>query len=110
MYAGAAGGWGVDVHSLVRTSVWALFGMLCFRPVDGQEHQHGGSRPSLRLGAQAIGLVPGGLAPSTVRDLVGVVAERFEIAAAALTAYDPTYDERMLAVGLHLLGRIADVT
>ena len=36
--------------------------------------------------------VPGGLSPSTVRDLVRVVAERFEIAAAALTAYDPTFD------------------
>ena len=54
--------------------------------------------------------VPGGLAPDTVRDLVGIVAERFEIAAAALTAYDPTYDERMLGVGLDLISRIADVT
>ena len=39
--------------------------------------------------------VPGGLAAGTVRELVRVVAERFSIAAAALTAYDPTYDERM---------------
>ena len=51
---------------------------------------------------------PGGLAPSTVRDLVSVVAERFEIAAAALTAYDPSCDERMLSVGLDLISRIAD--
>lgn len=53
---------------------------------------------------------PGGLAPSTVRDLVTVVAGRFEIVAAAMTAYDPTYDERMLGVGLDLISRIADDT
>jgi len=53
---------------------------------------------------------PAGLAPSTVRDLVTVVAGRFEIVAAALTAYDPTYDERMVGVGLELISRIADVT
>ena len=53
---------------------------------------------------------PTGLAPSTVRDLVTVVAGRFEIVAAALTAYDPTCDERMLGVGLGLISRIADVT
>jgi arginase len=46
--------------------------------------------------------VPGGLSASTVRDLVRIVAERFTIAAAALTAYDPTYDDRMLDVGLEL--------
>ena len=52
--------------------------------------------------------VPGGLSPSTVRDLVRVVGERFEIAAAALTAYDPTYDAegRMLEAGLELIGEI----
>jgi len=53
---------------------------------------------------------PAGLAPSTVRDLVAVVAGRFEIVAAALTAYDPTCDERMLGVGLDLISRIADDT
>ena len=53
---------------------------------------------------------PGGLAPSTVRDLVTAVAGRFEIVAAALTAYDPTCDERMLGVGLDLIRRIADDT
>jgi arginase len=51
--------------------------------------------------------VPGGLSASTVRDLVGVAGERFEIVAAALTAYDPMYDERMLDVGLELMGAIA---
>ena len=53
--------------------------------------------------------VSGGLSPSTVRDLVGVVAERFEITAAALTAYDPTYDPeaRMIETGLDLIGEIA---
>jgi hypothetical protein len=35
------------------------------------------------------------------------VAERFSIVAAALTAYDPTYDERMLDVGLELVEEIA---
>ena len=52
--------------------------------------------------------VPGGLAAGTVRELVRVVAERFSIAAAALTAYDPTYDERMLEVGIQLMNEIAN--
>ena len=52
--------------------------------------------------------VPGGLAADTVRELVRVVAERFSIAAAALTAYDPTYDERMLEVGIQLMNEIAN--
>jgi arginase len=54
--------------------------------------------------------VPGGLSPSTVRDLVRVVAERFTIAAAALTAYDPSYDAdgRMLKVAMDLVGQIAE--
>jgi len=51
--------------------------------------------------------VPGGLAAGAVRELVRVVAERFSIVAAALTAYDPTYDERMLDVGLQLIEEIA---
>jgi arginase len=50
--------------------------------------------------------VPGGLSARTVRDLVGVVAGRFSITAAALTAYDPSFDARMLAVGLGLLEEI----
>ena len=50
----------------------------------------------------------GGLSPATVRDLVGVVAARFEIAAAALTAYDPVFDTegRMLEAGLALIAEI----
>jgi arginase len=51
--------------------------------------------------------VPGGLTADTVRELVRVVAERFSIVAAALTAYDPIYDDRMLDVGLHLTEEIA---
>lgn len=51
--------------------------------------------------------VPGGLAAGTVRDLVRVVGERFSIVAAALTAYDPTYDGRMLDVGLRLMEELA---
>jgi len=51
--------------------------------------------------------VPGGLSPATVRDLVTVVAARFSIVAAALTAYDPTYDDRMLGVGIQLIEEIA---
>jgi arginase len=52
---------------------------------------------------------PGGLLPGTVRELVRVVAARFEIAAAALTAYDPTYDPegRMSEAGLDLIVEIA---
>jgi arginase len=52
--------------------------------------------------------VPGGVAASTVRELVRVVGERFSIVAAALTAYDPTYDDRMLDVGLNLMEEITN--
>jgi len=52
-------------------------------------------------------VVQGGLAAATVRELVRVVAGRFSIVAAALTAYDPTYDGRMLDVGLRLMEAIA---
>ena len=51
--------------------------------------------------------VPGGLSASTVRDLVRLVSERFSIAAAALTSYDPTCDPRMLDVALRLVEDIA---
>ena len=51
--------------------------------------------------------VPGGLSPQSVRDLVGVVVERFSIVAAALASYDPSVDDRMLDVGLDLLETIA---
>lgn len=52
--------------------------------------------------------VPGGLSASTVRDLVRVVAARFSIIAAALTAYDPSYDtdNRMLKTGFMLVDEI----
>jgi arginase len=50
--------------------------------------------------------VPGGLSAATVRDLVRVVASRFTIVAAALTAYDPTFDSRMLNVGQRLMEEI----
>jgi arginase len=53
--------------------------------------------------------VSGGLAASRVRDLVRVVASRFSIAAAALTAYDPSYDTdgRMLETASQLMQEIA---
>jgi arginase len=51
--------------------------------------------------------VPGGLSARTVRELVRVVAERFSIIAAALTAYDPAFDDRMLNVGQRLMEEIA---
>ena len=51
--------------------------------------------------------VPGGLTAETVRELVRVVTERFSIVAAALTAYDPTYDDRMLDVGLKHMEELA---
>jgi len=54
--------------------------------------------------------VSGGLSAGTVRDLVRVVGERFSIVAAALTAYDPTYDERMLEVGIQLMDEIANTS
>ena len=48
---------------------------------------------------------PEGLSASAVRDVVRCVAQRLPIAAAALTAYDPTYDAdgRMLDVGMQLM-------
>ena len=51
--------------------------------------------------------VPGGLSARTVRDLVRVVADRFTVVAAALTAYDPAFDNRMLNVGQRLMEEIA---
>ncbi len=51
--------------------------------------------------------VPGGVAVGAVRDLVRVVGERFSIVAAALTAYDPSYDARMLETGLQIMEVIA---
>ena len=55
--------------------------------------------------------VAGGLSPNSVRELVRVVAARFTIAAAALTAYDPSFDTngRMLETGLKLMGEIAGI-
>ena len=52
--------------------------------------------------------VPGGLRPETVRDLVRAVAGRLRLVAVALTAYDPASDpdDRMLGVGLDLLGTL----
>jgi arginase len=52
---------------------------------------------------------PAGLSASAVRELVRVVAERFTIAAAALTAYDPSYDadERMLRAAMELVDQVA---
>jgi arginase len=54
--------------------------------------------------------VPGGLSPATVRDLVRVVGGRFQISAAALTAYDPSYDAdgRMLEAAAALMQEIAE--
>ena len=54
--------------------------------------------------------VPGGLSPSTVRELVRVVAGRFSIIAAGLTAYDPAYDadDRMLEAVSKLTLEIAE--
>ncbi len=54
--------------------------------------------------------VPGGLSPSTVRELVRVVAGRFSIVAAALTAYDPSFDTngRMLEAAATLMQEIVE--
>jgi arginase len=53
---------------------------------------------------------PGGLPAGAVRDLVRVVAERFSIAATALTAYDPSYDPdgSMFEIGVELMGAVAE--
>ena len=50
--------------------------------------------------------VPGGVSAGTVRELVRVVAERFSIVGAALTAYDPAFDDRMLETGQQLIREI----
>ncbi|HEX6746306.1 MAG TPA: arginase family protein [Longimicrobium sp.] len=52
---------------------------------------------------------PAGLTADEVRALIGEVAARMPIAAAAITAYDPAVDAdgRMLAVGLELMEHIA---
>ncbi|HET7232560.1 MAG TPA: arginase family protein [Longimicrobium sp.] len=53
---------------------------------------------------------PGGLSAEEVRWLIREVAARVPIRAAALTAYDPAYDEdgRVLAIALDLLEAIAE--
>ena len=52
---------------------------------------------------------PGGLSPDRVRSLVSEVAARIPVAAAAITAYDPAYDEdgRAAAAALDLIELIA---
>ncbi len=53
---------------------------------------------------------PGGLSLDLLRDAIRTVGERFEIRAAALTAYDPAYDEndRVLTAALELAATICD--
>ena len=51
--------------------------------------------------------VSGGLSAAMVRDLVRIVSERFSVAAAALTSYDPSCDPRMLGVALRLIEEVA---
>lgn len=53
---------------------------------------------------------PEGLSANAVRDVVQCVAHHLPIAAAALTAYDPTYDSegRMLDVGMQLMQCIGE--
>ncbi|HEV7589840.1 MAG TPA: arginase family protein [Longimicrobium sp.] len=55
---------------------------------------------------------PGGLTAVEVQRVVREVAARVPIAAAALTAYDPEYDEdgRMLEIGLELMELIAELS
>ncbi|HEX6049474.1 MAG TPA: arginase family protein [Gemmatimonadaceae bacterium] len=52
---------------------------------------------------------PDGLSAAAVREVVSLVARHVPIVAAALTAYDPTYDpeSRMLEAGLRLIDHIA---
>jgi len=54
---------------------------------------------------------PGGLTAEEVRDVIGEVAARIPIAAAAITAYDPEHDAdgRMLEVGLELMETLAEL-
>jgi arginase len=54
---------------------------------------------------------PGGLRAEEVRDVVRAVAERLPIAAAALTAYDPSVDAdgRMRETGLALIDLLAEL-
>ena len=54
---------------------------------------------------------PAGLTADEVRAIIGEVAARVPIAAAAITAYDPAVDGdgRMLAVGLELMEHIAEL-
>ena len=53
---------------------------------------------------------PGGLPLDLLRDAIRTVGEHFEIRAAALTAYDPTYDEddRVLTAAFELAATICD--
>jgi arginase len=55
---------------------------------------------------------PGGLTADEVRQVVREVAARIPIAGAAITAYDPAFDEdgRMLETGLRLMETIAELS
>lgn len=65
---------------------------------------------AIRIGPATGFAPPGGLSLDLLRDAIRTVGERFEIQAAALTAYDPAYDEndRVLTAALELVTTICD--
>jgi arginase len=123
---------GRDLDEQERT---ALEGSTMLWVPDGHVRDHGPSQalgPALDLLAGRVGLVhlhidldihdpeyapanpyaaPGGLDPSTVRQVVRLVAERLPLAAATLAAYDPGCDteDRMLTAALDLVELLADL-
>lgn len=53
--------------------------------------------------------VPGGLSVEVVEDVIGMIKERFEVCACALTAFDPDYDKdnQVLSAGIRIIKAFA---
>ena len=48
--------------------------------------------------------VPGGLSVEVVEEVIGMVKERFEVCAGAITSFDPSYDkgDEVLSAGIRI--------
>jgi len=53
--------------------------------------------------------VPGGLSVDVVEEAVGMIKERFEVCASAITSFDPDYDkdDKVLGAGIRIIKAFA---
>ena len=49
--------------------------------------------------------VPGGFSVDVVEEIIGMIKERFEICAGAITSFEPAYDreDRVLGAGIQII-------